>query len=242
MLREEYLRRLIDGAHIDLYLSANDGARLYWPWRMQPPKEASKSYRNACEVYVIDSDPKNDSVTNEITLDKAVELDAEIASLQDVYQNKDETVNSLLRGLELYDDHAFDGKLLLPLQDPYVENWQEIGEPTDHLLGIGGLKESTPKRRIKASESLRRAVGPDQHIHGFGWGVEGITDTIRQNPGLIDSIDYSTPMQNAATNDATNGKEIMSVAAMRAAARLVRDLREVSEYPDKKETRQTPLV
>jgi len=114
MLRDEYLRRLVDNAHIELYLSANDGARIYWPWRMHPPKEANSRYRNSCEKYIIDSDPKDDTVTAKTVLDKAVEVGAEVASLQDVYLDKDATVDSLLRGFEVYDSHEFNGDLLLP--------------------------------------------------------------------------------------------------------------------------------
>jgi len=232
MLRDEYFRRLVDGAHIELYLSAIDGARIYWPWRMQPPKDASSRYRNACEKYIIDSDPLDDAVTTEDVLDCAVAVGAEVASLQDVYQNKSATADSLLEGLAIADDHAFDGELLLPLQKPYVECWEEIGEPTTHLLGIGGLKDARPAERLQATRELRGAVGADVWIHGFGWGVDGLAEAIRDDPQLLDSLDYSTPMQQAAHNDASSGDEVMSVAAMEAATKLVRDLREVSAHPD----------
>lgn len=240
MLRQEYLRRLVDGAHVQLHLSANDGARLYWPWRMHPPKEATGSYRDACEQYVIDSDPLDDDVTAEDVLDTAHRLDAEVASLQDVYQDKDATVDSLLNGLEVADDHAFDGTLLLPLQAPYVECWRELGEPTDEWLGVGGLKDARPKERLAAATGLRDAVGRDPWIHGFGWGVDGIAPAIRSNPWLLDSLDYSTPLQSAGMNGSP-GKERMSVVAMEAARQLVHDLREVSEYPDATESVQTSL-
>lgn len=239
MLRQEYLRRLIDGAHVQLHLSAVDGARLYWPWRMHPPKDATRSYRDACEQYVIDSDPLDDAVTAEDVLDTAHRLDAEVASLQDVYQDKDATVDSLLRGLETADDHPFDGTLLLPLQAPYVECWRDLGGPTDHWLGIGGLKDGRPGERIGAARSLRDATAPESWIHGFGWGVDGIAATVRKDPSLIDSLDYSTPMQNAATDECSPGEERMSVAAMGAARKLVKDLREVSEYPDGDQLEQT---
>jgi hypothetical protein len=231
MMRDEYLSRLIEGAHIELYLSANDGARIHWPWRMQPPKEASANYAAACETYVIDSDPLDESVTTVDVLDRAVALDADVASLQDVYLDKDATVDSLLDGLAVADEHSFGGKLLLPLQAPFVECWQELGEPREHILGIGGLKDGTPEQRIEAARELRNAVGPNMWIHGFGWGVTGIAEPIRENPNLINSVDYSSPMQDAATNGASPGDEIMSVAAMQAAARLVKDLREVSCHP-----------
>ena len=241
MLRDEYLRRLIDHANVQLYLSANDGARIYWPWRMQPPSEATRSYRGACEQYVIDSDPLDDDVTATDVLDTAHRLDAEVASLQDVYQDKDATVDNLLRGLEVADDHPFGGDLLLPLQDPYVECWKDLGEPTEEWIGIGGLKDGTTRQRIDAATDLRDAVGSDVWIHGFGWGVTGIASTIRRRPELLDSIDYSSPIQNGANDACSPGKERMSVVAMGAAQRLVRDLREVSSYPDTEDTVQASL-
>lgn len=232
MIREEYLRRLVDAAHVDLYLSGVDGARIYWPWRMEPPHEASASYRNACEQYVIDSAPKRDDITTRDALDKAVAVDAEVASLADVYQDKSATVDSLLRGLEVADDHAFDGTLLLPLQDPFVECWREIGEPTDEWLGIGGLKQASDAARIRAAESVRTAVGDGPHIHGFGWGPrDDLAAAVRDCPVLLDSMDYSTPMQTSIVG-VTPGEERMTVQAANAAFKLVRDLREVTPFLD----------
>jgi len=265
MLRDEYFRRLINGAHIELYLSANDGARVFWPWRMQPPREASQNYRDACEKYIIDSHIADPSVTTNECLDAAFKYNAEIVALVDylpfdVYERELDpeedqqaweafqqlkkeydsaytaTLGSLTGGLEQYHDHPFDGEVLIPLQKPWVDCWQDIGEPANHILGIGGLKDGGNSERIEASQALRQAVGPYVWIHGFGWGPDGLADEIRANPDLIDSIDYSTPMQNAATDNCTPGKERMSVAAMGSARKLVRDLREVSEYP----TKQTP--
>jgi len=244
MIREEYLRRLVDAAHVDLYLSGSDGARIYWPWRMEPPKEASQSYRDACERYVIDSDPLDDDVTTRDVLDTAHRLDAEVASLADVYQDKDATVDSLLRGLEVADDHPFDGTLLLPLQQPYVECWRELGEPDgDVWVGLGGLKDGSDAARVRGARDFRDAFGDTHHVHGFGWGpTEGIAAAIRETPSLLDSLDYSTPIQNNKRPEGTTpGTEIKSVQAAYAAARLIRDLREVSDYPDAPETDPTRL-
>jgi len=231
MLRDEYLRRLIDASPIELYLSAGDGARIYWPWRMEPPKEASRSYRNVCEKYIIDSDPLDDAVTTKQVLDKAVAVDAEVASLQDVYLDKEATVESLLRGMEVADDHEFDGKLLLPLQSPFVECYKEVGEPTDHLIGIGGLKDGTEWERIEATKTLRSYTGNDVWIHGFGWGpTDKLAQQIRSTPDLIDSLDYSTPVQTAIKSTDMPGAERKSLIAMRAATQLVQDLRRCTSY------------
>lgn len=233
MIREEYLRRLVDAAHVDIYFSGCDAARIYWPWRMHPPKESHKGFRNACERYVIDSDPQDDDVTARDVLDEAHRLDAEVASLQDVYQDKDATVDALLHGLEVADDHAFDGTLLLPLQAPYDECYREIGDPIDHWVGIGGLKDAPDLARIDAAESVREVVGPDVHVHGFGWGPnDTLAAAIRDRPGLLDSLDYSTPAQDAIHTDATAGSEVQSVYAAYAGYRLVHDLREVTPHPD----------
>lgn len=241
MLRPEYLRRLIDHANVELYLSANDGARIYWPWRMQPPKEARKTYRDACERYIIDSDPQDDSVTATDVLDCAYRLNAEVASLQDVYQDKDATVDALLHGLEIADDHAYDGELLLPLQQPYVECYEELGRP-DHLIGLGGLKDAQNWKRIDAARELRNHVGPDVWLHGFGWGpTDELARAIRDDATLLDSIDYSTPVQAVDYTQSSSGQERMSVVAAYAGAQLVRDLREVSthtEQPEPKDLRQ----
>jgi len=231
MLRDEYLRRLIDASPIELYLSSVDGARIYWPWRMAPPKEASTKYRNACEKYIIDSDPLDDDVTTKQVLDKAITVDAEVASLQDVYLDKEATVDSLLRGVEVADDHEFDGELLLPLQPPYVECYKEIGEPTDHLIGIGGLKDGTEWERIEATKGLRSYAGNSVWIHGFGWGpTEKLAKEIRSNPDFIDSLDYTTPIQTAIKSTDMPGAERMSVQAMRAATQLVQDLRRCTPH------------
>lgn len=233
MIREEYLRRLVDAAHVDLYLSGTDGARMFWPWRMQPTHEASATYRNACEQYVVDSAPQREDISTENTLDVAYRVDAEVASLADVYQDKPATVDSLLDGLAIADDHPFDGTLLLPLQEPFVECWRDIGAPTDDVwLGVGGLKDASDAARIRASEDLRAAVGDDAHIHGFGWGpTNDLAAAIRSTPSLLDSLDYSTPVRSTPM-DHSPGEERMSVAAAYAGARLIRDLREVTPFPD----------
>lgn len=232
ILREEYFRRLVDAAHVELYLSANDGARIFWPWRMHPPKEASDRYRDACTDYVIDSDPKDGSVTTRDALNAAVEYDAKAASLQDVYLDFDATVDALLRGLETADDHAFGGSLLIPLQAPYAECYREIGEPEGHWIGVGGLKDAGDAERIRAAWEVRE-VAPDAHIHGFGWGPrDDLAREISAHPDLLDSMDYSTPVQKADYSNSTPGDERMSITAAEAGSRLIRDLREVTSHPD----------
>lgn len=243
MIREEYLRRLVDEAYVDLYLSAVDGARCYWPWRMQPVHEACKRYRNACEHYIVDSSFKDESITNEDVLDTAAELGAEAAVLADVYQDKDATVDAILDGLELADDHHYDGDLMVPLQAPHVECWEELEGQAD-IYAIGGLKDATDDAKLYAAKGVRAAAGKDIHLHGLGFGVtDRLVDAVHAHPDLLDSVDYSTPVQNANVRDVEAGKERMSVVASRAAATLIEDLRRVSPYPEcDEDTQQQTLI
>lgn len=239
MIRPEYLRRLVDAAHVELYLSGQDGARIYWPWRMEKEPEASQSYRDACEVYVVGSDPENEDVTTRDVLDTAHSVGAEVASLADVYQDCSATADAILDGLALADDHPFDGDLLLPLQKPFVECYQEVGEPSGHWLGIGGLKDASDMARIEAASALREYVGPDERIHGLGWGAtDGIVRAVHEDPALLDSLDYSTPLRSAP-RDIKTGAEHKSVVAAYAGARLVRDLRLLSTHPDEQHDQLT---
>ena len=234
MIRDEYLRRLVDAAYVDVYLSATDGARLYWPWRMMPVHEADKRHRNACERFIVDSSFQDESITNEDVLDMGETLDAEAVVLADVWHDVDATVDALVDGINMYDDHPFDGDVLLPLQPPHAECYRRLisrGVSVDHIFAVGGVKDKPDSVKLDAAKQLRDVAGPDVHIHGLGYGV---TDTtvrgIRQNPDLLDSIDYSTPMQSGLDGTVAPGDERMSVAAMRAASQLVEDLRLVSPF------------
>lgn len=233
MIREEYLRRLVEGSYVDLYLSATDGARVYWPWRMQPVHEASKRHRNACESYIVDSSIQDESITNEDALDTAHTFDAEMVVLADVWHDKDATVEAVLAGLELYDDHAYTGKIVAPLQPPHGDCYAELEGQQIDVYAVGGVKDADDHTRIKAARTVRNAAGSDVHLHGLGYGAtDAIVQAVRDDPGLLDSIDYSTPIQNANGRDVAPGKERMSVVASRAAATLIEDLRKFSEYPD----------
>lgn len=231
MLREEYLRRLIDAAHIEIYLAANDGARIYWPWRIQPVHEAKKPYRNACERYMIDSSFQFDHIENGDVLDKAHELDAEVAILQDVYQDFHRTVVTIREGLEAVEDHPFEGQIMVPLQAPHAEMWEWIEDDRIDMVAIGGLKDGTDRERIAAAKEVRRAVGEEVHVHGLGWGLSDVlVSAIHEDPGLLDSVDYSTPVQRAMDDHIDDGDEHLSVVAARAGGKLIEDLRRVTPY------------
>jgi len=232
MLRDEYLRRLVDDAFIDLFLAGNDGARIYWPWRMARENGSlGNRHRNACEVYWVDSSIKNEDYDNWDVLDDAYTYNAEGVLLADTLGEFDETIESVKEGLDLADDHVFDGDVIIPLQAPFDTAYEEFAGESD-FYAIGGLKdEVTDAPRIQAAESVRALAGTEIHLHGLGWGVrDGLARALHENPDLIDSVDYSTPVQS--NTDAIPGEEHMSVTAIEASARLVRDLRKVTPNVD----------
>jgi hypothetical protein len=274
VIRAEYLRRLVDAAYVDLYLSAVDGHRIYWPWRMQPPAESSRAYRNACEHYIIDSEPQSPHVGNREVLDEAVRVDADTVLLADyfpfeVYETELDpeqdpeawesyqqvtreyanaytaSIHSVCEGLALADDHPFDGGVIIPLQAPHADAVWEL--PAHDRYAIGGLKDASASdhRRVDAARAVRDTA-PDAWIHGLGWGAtEGVVAALHDDPQLLDSVDYSTPMQTAI-QEVDVGDERMSVQAARAGARLIEDLRRFSPHltqpPKPPKSEQVTLV
>lgn len=234
MIREEYLRRLLDAAYVDLYLSATDGARCYWPYRMMPTHEADKRHRNACERFVVDSAIQREDLGNEDALDMAHHLDAEMVVLADEWHDLEGTVDAALEGLDLYDDHPFDGDVMIPLQPPHDECYRRLEGQAD-AYAVGGVKDAPDQERISAARSVRDEAGEDVWIHGLGYGVtEGITRAVHQSPELLDSVDYSTPVQSAMNDPTAPGAEHMSVVAARASAQLVEDARKLTPFTEEK--------
>lgn len=231
MLRDEYFRRLVDDSYIDLYLAGNDGARIYWPWRMARENGSlGDRHRNACEVYWVDSSIFNSEYQNEEALDDAFKYDAEAVLLADTMDDYEQTVESIKNGLDLADDHLFDGDVIIPLQKPYDDCYLEFEDESDYYA-IGGLNRGSDAQRIGAARDVRDVAGYDIHLHGLGWGPrDQLAGAIHDDPQLIDSVDYSTPVQNNA--NAEHGDEHMSITAYEAGGRLLRDLRRVTPNVD----------
>lgn len=240
MLRDEYLRRLIDAAYIDLYLAGNDGARIYWPWRMARENGSlGNRHRNACENYWVDSSIFNSDYQNKEALDDGHKYDAEGVLLADTMGDYEETVESIHRGLEIAKTHPFDGTVIIPLQKPYDDCYREFEGESTHYA-IGGLNRGSDRQRIEAARTVRDVAGYNIHLHGLGWGIGNqLAGAIHNNPDLLDSVDYSTPIQS--NTDAEAGDERASVTAMGAATRLVRDLRRVTPNVDMEYTDQSGL-
>jgi len=241
VIDREYLDRLVRSTPVDLYASGVDGARCYWPWRMNKAKGpmghgARKSHAAKCDQYVLDSNFTDESVTNMDVLDEAATLGADAAVLADVYQDMEATVDALLDGLELADDHHFEGTVVLPLQPPHDECYRQVAPSVDREVwwAVGGVKDETAEIKVDAAKTLREVAGDDAHIHGLGFGVtEHLARAVRNDPAMLDSIDNATSMSNAVSN-LGGTDEKMTIAAAKATAERLRALRALTRYATEK--------
>lgn len=238
MIDAEFLDRLVRAAPVRYYASGIDGARAFWPWRMNKAKaEADARHAAKCDHYVVDSNFKDESVTNRDVLDEAAKLGADAVVLADVYQDMEATVGALLDGLDLAADHRFDGTVVLPLQAPHAECYQRVAPSVDREVwwAIGGLKDDPVAAKLDAARELRSAAGDEEWIHGLGYGVtDELARTVRQNPTLLDSIDNSTAMSSSIPS-LTGTKEKMTVSAAFATAERLKKLRDLTQFAEEKD-------
>lgn len=241
MIDEEYLDRLVRATPVRLYASGVDGARCYWPWRMNKcggpmGKGSRRSHAAKCDHYVLDSNFRDESITNRDVLDEAAELGADAAVLADVYQDMEATVGALLDGLDLVDEHRYGGTVVLPLQPPHDECYRRIAPSVDRDVwwAVGGVKDETAAVKISATRDLRAEAGAEAHIHGLGFGVtDALAREIRREPGLLDSVDNATAMSNSVTG-LSGTPEKMTVAAAKATAERLRALRALTPFAAEK--------
>lgn len=237
MIDREYLKRLTRATTVRLYASGVDGARAYWPWRMNKagdPMGPASMRRHAakCDHYVMDSNFNDESITNRDVLDQAVEVGADAAVLADVYQDMEATVGALLDGLDLADEHHFEGTIVLPLQPPHDECYRRVAPSVDRDVwwAVGGVKDETAAVKLDATRTLREELGDDEHVHGLGFGVtDELARTVRAEPGLLDSIDNATSMSNAVSN-LSGREEKMTVSAAYATAARLEALRALTPF------------
>jgi len=240
-----YLTDLINQAYVDLYLSINvgsttseRGSRAYYPFRLEPVHEIPKSATShpECHKYIVDSSINKPEYDNTDALDTAARVGSDAVILADEYHDLDGTVDAIIDGLDLYDDHDYSGEIIIPLQPSHGECYQRLidqGVSSDHTFALGGLKDcNNDTRKIAAAQSVREVAGDEITLHGLGYGVTTeIADAIREQPSLLDSVDYSTPAQKSIVDTAPGDERLCTVAA-RAGAELIEDLRNVSPLVD----------
>ncbi|MDR5657672.1 hypothetical protein RH831_10840 [Halodesulfurarchaeum sp. HSR-GB] len=179
--------------------STGVGSNYDYPYKLEK-YPGSETIRDTCVEYILDSNINDPSVTNQEILDMAFERRADYVVPKDTPGNAKETVASLREFRNLMDKHRdLYGHLtpIAPLQPPHKETYLKYESLYEKfpIIGIGGLRNANPSRQLAAVKNVREVVG-QKPIHGFGMGGQlDFIKTVRDNPGLIQSVDLSTPEQ-----------------------------------------------
>jgi hypothetical protein len=190
-----------------------------WPYRLQKAGDCHRASFWRSQHRILDSNILDPSLTNKDILDEAIEKKATAVVAKDylpfdIYEGRefdlpditgasnhlDATIQSIEDFVTLHDPDIHP-TAYFPLQIPYDKHIREVRPivQKSHLeerYMLGGLKDATPEERIQQTEALRGVVGNEPHLHGLGWGPsDTLVRHLRDNPGLIDSIDNSGPSQ-----------------------------------------------
>ena len=196
-------KKIINSSPLDVYVASN--MPYEYPHKLVKPKNASPSVVNSAEVVMMDSGIGDDN-SNKDVLDKAKKFGCDFVVAKDYLHDQDLTTKSIRDFYYQYEKHDYSGDVLIPLQGNHVEHYYEVGEPEKVL--IGGIRDFSSKKQVEIVQEFRNEVGNDIYVHGLGMGMsKTFVKAIREDPKMLDSIDCSTPEQNAI-NDKISDAEL----------------------------------
>jgi hypothetical protein len=189
-------KEIIDSCPIDIYVASC--MPYEYRFKLLKPKNATPSLASSGEKLIMDSGI-GDDISNKDVLDSALKYDCEYIVAKDYLHQKEKTTKSIRDFWYQYDKHGYSGDVLIPLQEPHIEHYYELGEP-DAVL-IGGIKNYSVRRQIETIQKFSKSVSDDVYIHALGMGMsEEFIKFIKRNPNIVDSVDCSTPEQNPINN------------------------------------------
>ena len=181
--------------------STGVGSNYDYPYKLEK-HPGSETIRNTCVEYVLDSAINKPHISNREILDMAVKRRADYVVPKDTPGDPEATIESLREFKRLFETHKDTyGHLtpIAPLQPPHRESYLQYEELYSEfpIIGVGGLKDSDPSRQLTAIKNVREEIA-NTPIHGFGMGgTLDFVKTVRENPGLVQSVDLSTGEQAA---------------------------------------------
>lgn len=200
-----YFRRLevlLDACPLDIYAASS--LKQPWPYRLQNAAECYPASFWRSQERILDSAIGED-LSNEDVLAHAVERHATAVVAKDYLHDQATTTESIREFVDAHDPDRHP-RAYIPLQPPYDEHVTEVfpiveESHLEHRYMLGGLANADPARRIDELLAFRTEVGDDPVAHGLGWGLDDdLVATLREEPGLLDSVDNSSPSQ-AVQND-----------------------------------------
>jgi len=193
----EYPR--VDACPIDVYVASN--MPYEYPYKLVKPSHVAPQVANSCETLIMDSGIGNDEVTNADVLDLAAKYGADMVVAKDYLHDQDRTTESIKEFLDTCDDHHCRATPLIPLQPPHHEHFQSLPNQYHYLLGGMAFGWDT-RQIIDALQKFRDAAGDGPYVHLLGVGANPkLMDFIGRNPGMVQSIDCSTPEQCAINGE-----------------------------------------
>jgi len=189
-------KKIIDSSPLDVYVASN--MPYEYPYKLVKPKNVSPSVVDSADVVMMDSGI-GDNISNKSILDKAERYGCNFVVAKDYLHEQDLTTKSIREFYYQYQKHSYSGDILIPLQGDHIEHYYEVGEPNKVL--IGGIRDFSSEKQVETIKDFRDEVGYEVYVHGLGMGMsQTFVKAIRNNPRLLDSVDCSTPEQNAINN------------------------------------------
>lgn len=197
-----YLRRLevlLNACPVKIFAASS--LKHPWPYRLQNAAECYPASFWRSQDRIMDSGIHAD-LSNEDVLTHAVQRHATAVVAKDYLHDQQATTESINDFVRRHNPHHH-GRAYIPLQPPYDEHIQTVYPIIEeshipHRYMLGGLATAPVERRIDELLAFRREVGSGPVAHGLGWGLDdNLVATIRDEPGLLDSIDNSSPAQAA---------------------------------------------
>lgn len=193
----EYPR--VDKCPIDVYVASNMPYK--YPYKLVKPSHVAPQIVDSCETLIMDSGIGNDELDNTDVLDLAAKYDADMVVGKDYLHDQDRTTASINEFLDAWDDHGCRATPLIPLQPPHHTHYTELSGRYHYLLGGMAFGWDTNKI-IDAITKFRNRVGSEPYVHLLGVGANPkLMDFLARNPGMVQSIDCSTPEQCAINGE-----------------------------------------
>lgn len=197
----------ISNAKVDVYM-ASEASEYWWPFRLQHIGRCRKSVREESLKYIVDSDFNNPDATNEEVLEKAIQYNATTVIPKDIFHDQEATTENIHEFVDLHRDSMCAADVMVPLQPPFDKHYPELSRCGSYALG--GIQPLDADEQIEAVERFFDVADPTVnrvHVLGARFSPEWAY-WIRKHPHHINSLDLSTPEQEALTN-AVRGEELM---------------------------------
>jgi len=202
MYREYELER-VDRCPIDIYVASN--MPYPYPYKLIKPEHADQRTAESCDTLIMDSGI-GDETTNRQVLELAQQYDADFVVPCDELNDQAATTEAVRGFLTVYDDMDVRATPLIPLQPPYDEHYRDLSGHYAYVLG-GIAFDTPPRQQIEELKRFRRAAGPAPYAHALGVGGSmTVVNALANAPGLVQSVDCSTPEQAAINGNVIDAK------------------------------------